>query len=150
MYQERLSVPLRWWALATMFLATVLIAFLVATPLPIAVAVTVALSALTTAVFVGYGRTAITIEAGVLRAGRAVIEAEFLGAPRRLDEAATKRALGVDANARAYLLVRPYLSESVLVPIQDASDPTPYWLLMTRDPDRLLGALIEAIAVRRS
>ena len=31
-YDERLHVPLRWWALLTMFLATVLLAFLVATP----------------------------------------------------------------------------------------------------------------------
>ena len=32
MYDERLGVPLRWWALATMFLASMLLAFLVATP----------------------------------------------------------------------------------------------------------------------
>ena len=31
-YRERLSVPLRWWVQATMFLATLWLAFIVATP----------------------------------------------------------------------------------------------------------------------
>ena len=38
MYDERLGVPLRWWALATMFVASLLLAFLVATPAWLAVA----------------------------------------------------------------------------------------------------------------
>ena len=45
-YDERLGVPLRWWALATMFLASMLLAFLVATPVWVAVAGTAVLVAL--------------------------------------------------------------------------------------------------------
>jgi len=50
-YDERLGVPLRWWALATMFLASMLIAFLVATPAWVAVAGTAVLVALVLTLF---------------------------------------------------------------------------------------------------
>ena len=36
---------------------------------------------------------------------------------------------GVDADARAYLLLRPYLKRAVQVDLADPADPTPYWLL---------------------
>ena len=42
-YDERLAVPLRWWALATMFWASVLLAFLVSTPAWVALGATVVL-----------------------------------------------------------------------------------------------------------
>jgi hypothetical protein len=41
---------------------------------------------------------------------------------------------GRDADARAYLLLRPYLKRAVRVEITDPADPTPYWLVSTRHP----------------
>jgi hypothetical protein len=133
-----------------MFLASVLIAFLVATPLEIALGLTIALAGLTIALFVGYGRAEITIDGDRLRAGTAAIEVQYLETPEVLDEEQTRRALGVEADARAYLLVRPYLDESVRVPLADPSDPTPYWLIMTRDARRLAGAIDAAITNSRA
>ncbi len=144
MFRERLSVPLAWWALATMFLASILIAFLVATPLPVALGVSVAFGALTVAVLVGYGRAEVIVEAGSLTVGRARIDLRFVGEPSGLDDDETRVVLGVKADARAYLMVRPYLSESVKVPIEDPDDPTPYWLVMTRRKDALVSALNQA------
>src|SRR3954471_1858713 len=77
MYDERLGVPLRWWALATMFLASLLIAFLVATPLWLLASGV--LVALTVGVLVGYGAARVTVKAGVLSAGRARISVRHLG-----------------------------------------------------------------------
>jgi hypothetical protein len=133
-----------------MFIASVLIAFLVATPLEIALGLAIALAGLTTALFVGYGSAEITIDGNRLRAGTAVIEVKYLKTPEVLDEEQTRRALGVEADARAYLLVRPYLDGSVRVPLADPSDPTPYWLIMTRDPQRLAGAIHAAITNSRA
>jgi len=50
----------------------------------------------------------------------------------------------VDADARAFLLLRPYLRRAVMVPVQDPADPTPYWLVSTRQPERLVRALVAA------
>ena len=73
------DVPLRWWALATMFLASMLLAFLVATPLWVALAGTAVLVILVLALFLGYGAARISVHDGVLTAGRARISLEHVG-----------------------------------------------------------------------
>ena len=145
-YDERLSVPVRWWALATMFLATVLIAFLVATPLWVALATTGVLVVLTVALFVGYGAARVCVDDGVFRAGPAQVPVRLLGDVSALDPEATGRLAGVDADARAYLLLRPYLRRSVRVDLADPADPTPYWLVSSRRPAQLVAALSAARA----
>ena len=141
MYDERLGVPLRWWALATMFLASVLLAFLVATPLWLALLTTGALALATIALLVGYGTARISVRDGVLTAGRARIATGHLGAVTPLDAESAHRLAGRDADARAFLLLRPYVRPAVRVDIADPADPTPYWLVSTRHPARLVAAL---------
>lgn len=140
-YDERLDVPVRWWALATMFLASVLIAFLVSTPLWVALSGTLVLILLVAGVFVGYGSARVSVSDGVLRAGRARIPVGYLGVAEALDAESTRLLAGREADARAYLLIRPYLRQGVRVDIADPADPAPYWLLSTRRPARLVAAL---------
>jgi hypothetical protein len=147
-YDERLGVPLRWWALATMFLASVLLAFLVATPVWLALAGTGVLVAMVVAVFVSYGGAHVSVRDEVLTAGRARIPVRLLGGVEALDARSTRLLAGREADARAYLLIRPYLREAVRVDIADPADPAPYWLLATRHPDRLVAALDTARARR--
>ena len=141
MYDERLGVPLRWWALATMFLASMLLAFLVATPLWIALTGTAVLVVLVLTLFLGYGAARISVHDGVLTAGRARIPLAHVGDVVPLDADDTRRLAGRDADARAYLLLRPYLRRAVRIRIDDPADPTPYWLVSTRRPERLAAAL---------
>jgi hypothetical protein len=143
-YDERLGVPLRWWALATMFLASVLLAFRVATPAWVALSGTAVLSAALLGGFWRYGTARVTVRDGVLTAGRARISVEHVGAVEALDADATRRLAGRDADARAYLLLRPYLRRAVRIAIADPADPTPYWLVSTRRPTRLAAALTDA------
>ncbi|HEU4566433.1 MAG TPA: DUF3093 domain-containing protein [Marmoricola sp.] len=140
-YSERLHVPLRWWVQATMFLATFWIAFIVALPAWIAWTAAGALAAATYAMFLWIGSARVTVEDGELHAGAAHIPVDLLGVPRPLDAAETRRVHGVDADARAFLMTRPYVKRSVLVPVEDPADPTPYWLVSTRHPDELAAAL---------
>lgn len=148
-YQERLHVPLRWWALATMFLASLLVAFLAATPEWVAFGAVGLLLAGLVALFRGYGSARLSVRDGVLRAGRANIPVDLLGAAVALDATATRRRAGIDADARAYLLLRPYVKTAVFVPVEDPDDPAPYWLLATRHPDQLVAALGAAQAPAR-
>jgi hypothetical protein len=140
-YDERLGVPLRWWALATMFLASVLVAFLVATPLWVALSGTILLALVVVVVFVGYGSARVAVGGGLLHAGRARIEVRHLGEARALDAESMRLLAGRDADARAYLLLRPYLAKGVRVDVVDADDPTPYWLVGTRHPTQLVSAI---------
>jgi len=142
-YAERLTVPLRWWVQGTMLVASLWLATVVALPPVAAWLVTGAALALMVAVLLGYGAARIEVADGALRAGRARIEVHHLGAATPLDSDATRRLAGRDADARAFLLLRPYLKRAVRVDITDPADPAPYWLLCTRHPDALAGALAD-------
>jgi hypothetical protein len=144
-YDERLHVPLRWWVQGTMLVASFWLAVVVALPATAAWAVSGVAAALMVAGLLSYGAPRVRVHDGVFRAGRAAVEGRHLGAAVALDAEATRRVAGVDADARAYLLLRPYLKRAVRVEILDVADPTPYWLVSTRHPDRLVRALASLI-----
>lgn len=144
-YRERLGVPLRWWVQGTMLVASLWLALVVAVPGTVAWPVTGAGLLLLTACFLSYGGARIEVVGGQLRAGRAHIASTHLGAARALDAEETRRVAGVEADARAYLLLRPYLKRAVRVEITDPADPAPYWLLSTRHPDELAGAVARLV-----
>lgn len=145
-YAERLFVPLRWWVQGTMLVATLWLALVVAVPLTLAWAVTAVCLAVMTALFVSYGAARVEVADGWLEAGRARIELVHLGPAEPLSPEEARLVAGRDADARAFLLIRPYLKRAVRVPVLDPSDPTPYWLIATRRPDRLAAALSAARA----
>ncbi len=143
-YSERLTVPLRWWVQGTMLVATLWLAVVVAAPPLAAAVVALAAMGLLAAGFLSYGGARVVVRDDEFRAGRAHITTTLVGLVTPLDADATRRAAGVDADARAYLLLRPYLKRSVRVQITDPADPTPYWLVSTRHPDQLAAALQSA------
>jgi hypothetical protein len=136
-------VPLRWWVQGTMLVASLWLALVVALPGPVAWAVSGCALALLAAMLVTYGSARIEVGADGFRAGRARIGAEHLGGVAALDDEAARRTAGRDADARAYLLLRPYVGGAVRVEITDPADPTPYWLVSSRHPDALAGALTD-------
>jgi hypothetical protein len=144
-YRERLSVPIRWWAQGTMLVASLWLAVIVAVPGAVAWAVTGAAVALMATLFLTYGAALVSVEDGWFRAGRARVELRFVGEVVPLDAEATRLVAGRDADARAYLLLRPYRKKAVKVSLRDPADPTPYWLVSTRRPDALAAALTRAV-----
>ena len=124
-----------------MLLATFWLAFVVSTPAVVAWSATGVLVGLTALLFLTYGAPRVDVEDGWLRAGRARIPGQYVGAAEALDPAETRRVAGPGADARAYLLLRPYLKRAVRVTIRDDRDPTPYWLVSSRDPEHLAYAI---------
>ena len=140
-YRERLHVPLRWWVQATMFLATVWLAFIVALPGWLAWSSSGALFALVYGLFAWLGSAEVAVRGGVLYAGHAHVPIAHVGSAEALDKDATRRVHGAEADVRAYLVTRPYISRSVKVTLDDPRDPTPYWLISSRHPRQLAAAL---------
>ena len=140
-YRERLTAPAAWWLAALLFGAVWGWIMLVATNWPIAITATVIVAVPCLYVVWRYGSLLISVDADGLRVGRASIDHAHIGAVEPLHRAEYRLKLGTGADARGYLVTRPYIDRGVLVPIADDSDPTPYWLVSSRRPDALAAAL---------
>jgi len=138
-YRERLWPA--WWV----FLATGLVipaSLLVFLPINPAAGVVVAIVLYAAIVALLLITTpAIEVDEGMLRIGRARIERRFLGTATPATGAAAFAERGPGLDARAYLVLRGWISGVVRVELVDPDDPTPYWLVSTRDPQRLAAAL---------
>jgi hypothetical protein len=147
LYRERLTVPVSWWVVTGLFAASLVLAIGFYLGPWWGGGVGVGCLGLLIAVF---GTAAVEIQLGEdeLRVGRAVIELDYLADAHALDPSATRRRSGTDADARAYLVLRPYLSTAVEITLDDADDPVPYWLVASRNPVPFAAALSQAISIR--
>ncbi len=141
-YQERLTPSL--WVFGG---ATVLapMGALVLTPIDSTLGLIVgSLLALAVIVAMATLSAKITVNGTVFRAGRAQIDAKWLGQPEQLTGEEARAARGVNLDHRAWHLVRSGIDGAVRVPITDPDDPAPYWVISTRTPDRLAAAIENA------
>ncbi|MFF2266672.1 DUF3093 domain-containing protein [Cellulosimicrobium cellulans] len=88
----------------------------------------------------------VAVADGELRAGRAHIPVSLLGQVTTLDAEAMRVQLGPRLDARAYVCLRAWARTGVHVVLDDPQDPTPYWLVSTRHPQRLADAIRAAHA----
>lgn len=144
-YRERLTVPPAWWALGVLFAVSCAAAVGFYLGLTWGIGVGLAALAVAGAVLVS-AATVIRLDSERLLVGRAMIELDYVGGCRALDEAETRARSGPQADARAYLVLRPYVRTAVEVTVADAADPVPYWLVSTRRPVALAAAVEDARA----
>jgi hypothetical protein len=138
-YRERLY-PAPW-----VFIATALVipaSLLVFLPISLFAGVVVAL-ALYGAIVAVLLLTTPVIEAAPaeFRAGRARIPRDLIGEVTAYEGAEATAQRGVHLDARAWLLLRGWITGVVRVEITDPDDPTPYWLISSRRPAELARVL---------
>ena len=138
-------MPIGWWVLSGLFAVSMLLAVGFYLGPVWGVAVGLVSMGAAAAILVG-GASEITVDDTWFRAGRASIELGYLGRALPLDAPEARLRRGPAADARAFLLLRPYISTAVEVTLTDADDPTPYWLVASRRPRALAAALTKAIA----
>jgi hypothetical protein len=83
----------------------------------------------------------IEVRGDELLAGRAHVPVRLLGEVTALDAAAMRHELGRGLDVRAFICIRGWIGRGVRVALNDPDDPTPYWLLSSRRPERLATAL---------
>jgi hypothetical protein len=139
-YRERLTVPLTWWVIAVLFAVSLLAAVGFYLGPVWGVSVFVAAVAVAAGLFLS-AAVVIEVDDEELRVGRAVIGRSWIGSCRALDAAAAEERGGTGADARAHLVLRPYVPTAVEITLDDPADPVPYWLISSRRPARLAAAL---------
>jgi hypothetical protein len=140
-YRERLTVPWWWWLaavlLAALFAAEVFLgAPGSATFLPYLILIPLALGGLWWA-----GRIRIAVTDEELRVDDARLPLRHVAAATALDPLAARDLLGPTAEPYAFVVQRPWIGGAVQVLLDDPADPTPYWVVSTRHPQRLAAAL---------
>lgn len=141
-YRERLYAS--WWTWPLPLIAAVLLAAEVHMGypgvrawLPYAVLVPLAI-----AVPLVLGRTRIEVTGGELWVGDAHLPLRFIEDAEVIPRNEHRRALGPDLDPAAFLVHRSWVRTSVRVWLDDPDDPTPYWVVSTRHPEKLREALI--------
>ena len=149
-YRERLWVPWWWWPPALAVAA--LIALEVnqgvrALPnwVPFAVLLPVA-----AAVLLWFSKTEVRVVGGEandaaadteLWVGEAHLPVSVISRSAEVPKSAKSAALGRQLDPAAFVVHRAFVGPLVLVVLDDPDDPTPYWLVSSRHPDRVLSAL---------
>ncbi len=139
-YRERLTAPWSWWAVITALVLTLGLAVGYPLGVPAGVATVAVVEGVAAWLLVRWAAP-VEVGAGTLVAGRARLPLTVLAGATPLDEEAARLLRGRDADARAYLLLRPWLPLAVRVDLDDPDDPTPYWYVATRRPRQLAAAL---------
>jgi len=144
-YRERLWVPWWWWPLglgvAALIAKEVNMGVRTLPPwLPYLV-----LGAVAAGVLLWLGRIEIrVVETGPdveLWAGQAHLPASVVSRSAEIPRTAKSAALGRQLDPAAFVLHRGWVGSLVLLVLDDPDDPTPYWLISARHPERVLSAL---------
>ncbi len=140
LYHERLRVPISWWlvsATVTVMLGTTLWAGF---SVVIGIIVYLVMGGLLALALLAFGAVTVELTKTDLIAGSRKVALSQVTQAAAMDEAQTTALRGPRADAAAYLLIRPYLPESVYFAVAGQ----PYWLIGTRRPADLAAAVTAA------
>jgi hypothetical protein len=140
LYYERLRVPVSWWlvsASCVLILGTTLWAGF---SVVIGLSVYLVMSGLLALALLTFGSVAVEVTPAELAVGSRRLAIGQITEVSPMDAEQTTALRGPRADVAAFLLIRPYLPESVYL----APAGQPYWLIGTRRPAELAAAVAEA------
>ncbi|MFI5779651.1 DUF3093 domain-containing protein [Nocardia sp. NPDC051570] len=145
-YSERLWVPLWWWPIGLAITGLLAAEIHMGAPgirawLPYVLLFPIPVWALA---WMSRHRVEVIRDAAgtlELRADRAHLPVTYVARATTVPTSAKSAALGRQLDPAAYVQHRPWIGPMVLLVLDDPDDPTPYWLVSTRRPERILTAL---------
>jgi Protein of unknown function (DUF3093) len=88
-----------------------------------------------------FGSPRVEVSAATFSAGRARLPISIVGAVEGFSGAEAQLERGTRLDARAWLMIRGWVSPVVKISLDDEHDPTPYWIVSTRHPEALVAAI---------
>ena len=146
-YRERLRVPWWWWPPGLALAGLIALEVNQGVPalpnwLPFVVLLPVA-----ALVLLWFGKIEVRVVGGAqaeeteLWVGAAHLPVSVISRTAQVPRTAKSAALGRQLDPAAYVVHRAWVGPMVLLVLDDPDDPTPYWLVSCRHPDRVLAAL---------
>lgn len=140
-YRERLTAPASWWLMLAGLSASVWVIYQHTYGPSVSVPVGAGVLALGGCSLLAYGALGMRVDDAGLTAGRARLPLTAIGVAEAFTGEAARVARGRDLDPRAFTAIRGYAGGVVRVRVTDPADPTPYWLVSTRRPERLVAVL---------
>lgn len=88
------------------------------------------------------GRIRVAVRDGELQVDDARLPVRYVADAIPLDVAGRREVLGPGADPLAFVVQRPWIAGAVQVVLDDPADPTPYWVVSSRNPVRLAEAIL--------
>ena len=140
-YRERLRTPWWWYPIALVVAALLAGEFHVSglrltdwipygTLLPLSAAIVWSL---------GRGELKITRDELYIRGAH--LPLRYISGAVALDATTLRRVVGREGDPQAFVSIRPWIGPGVQLWLDDPDDPTPYWVISSRHPDRVMATL---------
>jgi hypothetical protein len=144
-YSETLRAPW-WWYVAAIAAAVLLAAEFHIGGVPLTDWIPYCtLVPLSIAIVWWLGRTRLEVSGGELRVRDAHLPLEYVSGVVALDAHTLRRVVGREGDPAAFVSIRPWIGPGVQVWVDDEDDPTPYWVVSSRNPERLVTAVRSAL-----
>ena len=88
-----------------------------------------------------FGRSSLEISGGELRVRGAHLPLRDVSGVVSLDAETLRRVVGREGDPSAFVSIRPWIGGGVQLWLDDPEDPTPYWVVSTRHPERVVQAV---------
>ena len=139
LYKERV-LPTVYFYIASVTLPLSL--FIVALPFSEVVSISLALASIPLVLVLSWlGSPLIALKEQTLSIGQASIETKYLGKAEVVSPQEAFLERGVKLDSRAFTKFQIGVKQLVKIEILDKQDPTPYWLIATRNPEVLAGLI---------
>jgi hypothetical protein len=139
LYRERTLPSLGFYA-AALFIPVAM--FVIALPFSVEIGFVVAALSIPLMLVASWALSPlIELTADHLRVGRIEIETKYLGSATAIEGHSVFLERGPHLDTRAFTKFQVGVKQLVKIEIQDKQDPTPYWLVATRNPEILAGLI---------
>lgn len=140
-YRERLYVTWYWWPLPLVAAGLLAAEVHLGYPGVRAWLPYVLLLPVTALLLWRAGSTSVRVQDGELWVGNAHLPLRYVGETQVVPTKDKRRVLGPHLDPAAFVVHRGWIGSVVRLRQTDPEDPTPYWVISTRHPDRLVEAL---------
>ncbi len=146
LYSEKQRVPLTWWFFAAGVVAIISWQAQMQHPWWWAVVASVISGALAMWALLSLSQTTMAVFEDPdgtrwLQAGKAKIPTTMIDRTLVIPPTAKQAAMGRQLDPAAFVVHKAWIPAMAMLVLDDPEDPTPYWLISSKDPDALLHAV---------
>lgn len=146
-YRERQWVPAYWWVLAGLVVALISAQFALNRDFLWLIIPAVIFSIVAVWALVSLSKTVLSVEVDAdgtrwLLAEKAMLPDDVVARSLAVPATAKRNAMGRQLDPAAFVVSHGWVHEMVMLVLNDPDDPTPYWLIGTKNPEALLQAFL--------